>query len=86
MPVGTGHGDWWPKRSRSKGEENPRYLVTSLAGNHWPPQKLYVGLYCARVDTGIGAGCLFDVFVAASRYDHLISQAMKGFGQAAADS
>jgi hypothetical protein len=32
------------------GKENPRYVVTSLAAEAWPAQKLYEELYCARGD------------------------------------
>jgi Transposase DDE domain group 1 len=32
------------------GKENPRYVVTSLAVEAWPAQKLYEELYCARGD------------------------------------
>ena len=38
------------KAEQIEGKENPRYVVTSLAGDHWPPQKLYEELYCARGD------------------------------------
>jgi hypothetical protein len=31
-------------------KENPRYIVTSLASEAWPAQKLYEELYCARGD------------------------------------
>ncbi len=38
------------KAEQIEGKENPRYVVTSLAGEHWPAQKLYEELYCARGD------------------------------------
>jgi hypothetical protein len=38
------------KAEQIEGKENPRYLVTSLAGEHWPAQQLYQELYCARGD------------------------------------
>jgi hypothetical protein len=38
------------KAEQIEGKENPRYVVTSLAGDDWPPQKLYEELYCARGD------------------------------------
>jgi Transposase DDE domain group 1 len=36
------------KAEQIEGKENPRYLVTSLAAQDWPAQKLYEQLYCAR--------------------------------------
>ena len=36
------------KAEQIEGKENPRYLVTSLGAQHWPAQKLYEQLYCAR--------------------------------------
>ena len=36
------------KAEHIEGKENPRYLVTSLAAQDWPAQKLYEQLYCAR--------------------------------------
>jgi hypothetical protein len=38
------------KAEQIEGKENPRYVVTSLAADVWPPQKLYEELYCARGD------------------------------------
>ncbi len=38
------------KAEQIEGKENPRYVVTSLTADHWPPQKLYEELYCARGD------------------------------------
>jgi hypothetical protein len=38
------------KAEHIDGKENPRYVVTSLAAESWPPQKLYEELYCARGD------------------------------------
>jgi hypothetical protein len=32
------------------GKENPRYVVTSLAAESWPAQRLYEERYCARGD------------------------------------
>jgi hypothetical protein len=52
----TTTGSWSrPRRVVAKaehidGKENPRYVVTSLAAQDWPPQKLYEELYCARGD------------------------------------
>ncbi|HLV94161.1 MAG TPA: IS1380 family transposase [Candidatus Acidoferrales bacterium] len=36
------------KAEQIEGKENPRYLVTSLGKEAWPPQNLYEQLYCAR--------------------------------------
>ena len=36
------------KAEQIEGQENPRYLVTSLGPQAWPAQKLYEQLYCAR--------------------------------------
>jgi hypothetical protein len=36
------------KAEQLEGKENPRYVVTSLRAQDWPPQKLYEQLYCAR--------------------------------------
>lgn len=36
------------KAEQLEGKENPRYVVTSLSTEDWPPQKLYEELYCAR--------------------------------------
>ncbi len=38
------------KAEQIEGKENPRYVVTWLTADHWPPQKLYEELYCARGD------------------------------------
>ena len=38
------------KAEHIDGKENPRYVVTSLAAEAWPAQKLYEELYCARGD------------------------------------
>jgi Transposase DDE domain group 1 len=38
------------KAEHIDGKENPRYVVTSLAAEDWPAQKLYGELYCARGD------------------------------------
>src|SRR3954452_17366175 len=38
------------KAEQIEGKENPRYVVTSLAADVWPPQQLYQELYCARAD------------------------------------
>jgi len=38
------------KAEHIQGKENPRYVVTSLDSEHWPPQTLYEQLYCARGD------------------------------------
>jgi hypothetical protein len=38
------------KAEQIAGKENPRYVVTSLEPDHWPAQKLYEELYCARGD------------------------------------
>lgn len=52
----TTSGSWCkPRRVVAKaehidGKENPRYVVTSLAAEEWPAQKLYEDLYCARGD------------------------------------
>lgn len=36
------------KAEQLVGKENPRYVVTSLDGERWPPQRLYEQLYCER--------------------------------------
>jgi hypothetical protein len=36
------------KAEQLEGKENPRYVVTSLSAQEWPPQRLYEELYCAR--------------------------------------
>jgi hypothetical protein len=45
----------WSQRRRvvakaewTQGEQNPRFVVTSLAAETWPAQSLYETLYCAR--------------------------------------
>jgi len=38
------------KAEHIDGKENPRFVVTSLASEQWPAQKLYEELYCARGD------------------------------------
>ena len=38
------------KAEHLEGKENPRFVVTSLAVQVWPAQKLYEELYCARGD------------------------------------
>ena len=52
----TTSGSWSRRRrvvakaEHIDGKENPRYVVTSLAAEDWPAQKLYEELYCARGD------------------------------------
>jgi hypothetical protein len=54
FPYQTTTGSW--KRQRRvvakaeyiDGKQNPRYVVTSLAAESWPAQRLYEELYCAR--------------------------------------
>jgi hypothetical protein len=52
----TKNGGWDRKRrvvakaEHIAGKENPRFVVTSLATEHWPPQALYEKFYCARGD------------------------------------
>ena len=36
------------KAEQLVGKQNPRYVVTSLDGERWPPQRLYEQLYCGR--------------------------------------
>lgn len=36
------------KAEVTQGEQNPRFLVTSLTAEVWPAQRLYENLYCAR--------------------------------------
>jgi hypothetical protein len=36
------------KAEITQGEENPRFVVTSLEADKWPAQSLYEDLYCAR--------------------------------------
>jgi Transposase DDE domain group 1 len=56
FPYQTTTGSWQqPRRVVAKaehidGKENPRYVVTSLSAETWPPQSLYEELYCARGD------------------------------------
>jgi hypothetical protein len=56
FPYQTTTGSWnHPRRVVAKaehidGKENPRYVVTSLAAEAWPSQKLYEELYCGRGD------------------------------------
>jgi hypothetical protein len=38
------------KAEHIDGKENPRFVVTSLTSEEWPPQSLYEELYCARGD------------------------------------
>jgi Transposase DDE domain group 1 len=38
------------KAEHIDGKENPRFVVTSLAGEAWAAQALYEELYCARGD------------------------------------
>ena len=49
--------DSWSRRRRvigkaewTRGETNPRFVVTSLKPDHWPARALYEELYCARGD------------------------------------
>jgi hypothetical protein len=52
----TVNGSWSRQRrviakaEHLEGKENPRFIVTSLAVQVWPAQKLYEELYCARGD------------------------------------
>ena len=49
-------GSWTQKRrvvakaEHIHGKSNPRFVVTSLGGDHWTAQSLYEKLYCARGD------------------------------------
>ena len=36
------------KAEQLVGKQNPRYVVTSLDADRWPPQRLYEQLYCGR--------------------------------------
>ncbi len=36
------------KAEQLSGKQNPRYVVTSLEAQRWPPQRLYEQLYCRR--------------------------------------
>jgi len=38
------------KAEHTEGKANPRFIVTSLNAESWPPQQLYEDLYCARGD------------------------------------
>jgi len=38
------------KAEHIEGKANPRFVVTSLVAESWPPQQLYEALYCARGD------------------------------------
>ncbi len=38
------------KAEHTEGKANPRFVVTSLSTESWPPQSLYENLYCARGD------------------------------------
>jgi Transposase DDE domain group 1 len=38
------------KAEHTEGKANPRFVVTSLSAESWPPQLLYEDLYCARGD------------------------------------
>jgi hypothetical protein len=38
------------KAEHTEGKANPRFVVTSLDAESWPPQQLYEDLYCARGD------------------------------------
>lgn len=38
------------KAEHTEGKANPRFVVTSLSAESWPPQPLYEDLYCARGD------------------------------------
>jgi hypothetical protein len=56
FPYETTSGSWSQARrvvAKAEcldGKENPRYVVTSLAAETWPAQRLYEELYCARGD------------------------------------
>lgn len=56
FPYKTVSGSWSRQRrviakaEHLEGKENPRFVVTSLAVQVWPAQKLYEELYCARGD------------------------------------
>jgi hypothetical protein len=56
FPYETTTGSWSQARrvvAKAEcldGKENPRYVVTSLAAETWPAQRLYEELYCARGD------------------------------------
>src|SRR5512134_4159136 len=50
-----GSRDRWSRRRRvigkaewSRGEANPRFVVTSLKPDRWPARALYEELYCGR--------------------------------------
>ena len=38
------------KAEHTEGKANPRFVVTSLSAESWPPRPLYEDLYCARGD------------------------------------
>jgi len=38
------------KAEHTEGKANPRFVVTSLVAESWPPQQLYEEIYCARGD------------------------------------
>jgi hypothetical protein len=56
FPYETIAGSWAQARrvvakaEHIDGKENPRFVVTSLAAEPWPAQRLYEELYCARGD------------------------------------
>jgi hypothetical protein len=56
FPYQTTTGSWErvrrvvAKAEYIDGKENPRYVVTSLAAEAWPAQRLYEERYCARGD------------------------------------
>jgi Transposase DDE domain group 1 len=56
FPYQTTTGSWervrrvLAKAEYIDGKENPRYVVTSLAAEAWPAQRLYEERYCARGD------------------------------------
>jgi Transposase DDE domain group 1 len=56
FPHTTTTGSWARERrvvakaEHIDGKQNPRFVVTSLAPEVWPAQKLYEELYCARGD------------------------------------
>jgi hypothetical protein len=54
FPYQTTTGSWSrtrrvvAKAEQLDGKENPRFVVTSLGADEWPPRQLYEDLYCAR--------------------------------------
>jgi hypothetical protein len=38
------------KAEQLEGKQNPRFVVTSLGAEEWPPRRLYEELYCGRGD------------------------------------